>query len=126
MWSSPLQETMRFAMRWRDTRSRFQSDVLHPPRFSLFWFGGLERPCQAEGRVVMWQNSPTLDDFEPYCIIILSAMPPLQLHPQCFLCHGCHADPAVDVALSPVVSHGRGYGDRLCEFGTRFMNLLVS
>ena len=49
IWSSPLQETMGFVMRWRDTRTRVQSDVLHPRRFSLFWFGGSERPCQAEG-----------------------------------------------------------------------------
>ena len=57
---------------------------------------------------------------------MLSAMLPLQLHPECFLCRGCHADPAVDVGLSPVVSHSHGYGDRLREFGGRFMNLLVS
>ena len=31
MCSSPLQETMQFAMRWRDTRTRVQSE-----RFSLF------------------------------------------------------------------------------------------
>ena len=66
MWSSPLQETMRFAMRWGDTRTRrVQSDVVHPRCFSLFWFGGSERPYQVQGRVMDGGGirKRALDDF---------------------------------------------------------------
>ena len=126
VWSSPLQETMRFAMRWGDTRTRVQSDVFHPRCFCLFWFGGSERPYQVQGRVMAGFAEARL--MTSNHIISLRTVLPLQLYTRCFFLYpGRHADPAVDVALPPmpVVDGRRGHGNWLCEFGERFMNSLV-
>ena len=68
MWSSPLQETMRLAMRFRDKRTRLQSDLFQSLASNSFpYFGsgfgapvsGHETPSSKAAENLWRPSSPT-------------------------------------------------------------------